>query len=677
MGMSEAPVVTERLDSWKEIASYLGRSVRTVIRWEHEKKLPIHRIPGGHRQAVFAYPREVDEWLQSDCAGSNEDRLSTITEEVPTAALEESPNAHARSGRSWIRNYGGWSLWVIAAVVLLTGGLLAVHSLTAPLQIQFTGIDQLTDDGTSKSGLVTDGERVYFGEQRDGRVVLAEVPVAGGQVRLIPTPFIDAYPQSVSPDGKELLVLDREGEEEERALWIVPTETGSPRRVGAVFCHSAAWSPDGRSIAYASGKGIYLTRDEGATSQEVRGFAQVPRLLHWSPDGKRLRFDLVDGGAGQFSLWDLTFSNEDEPQVASLIPIHISFNRNLTSLVMADDAGHSFFSLDSPSDNRIWFLERPWGMFSSQFAPIELGDQLAGISALALDRSARTLFVLSGVVSDTELLRLDPMTHDFVPFLPGTSAAYVDFSRDGRWIAYVGPGNQSLWISRADDSQKHEIDIQATEIELPRWSPDGRSIAFMARRPDRPWRIFIVPAAGGTPKEASTGFDNQGAPTWSPDGRWLVYGNVNCEEFGTCAIHKIDLSTGKELTVPGSQGMGTARWSPDGRYMAALFMERRQVYLLDLATAKWRKLADEMNGNDLSWSADSRYVYASRASGEKPEILRISVNDGKVESAVDLSAFNNLAGHVDTWFALAPDGSVIFMRWLGQTEIYALHYQAK
>lgn len=62
-------------------------------------------------------------------------------------------------------------------------------------------------------------------------------------------------------------------------------------------------------------------------------------------------------------------------------------------------------------------------------------------------------------------------------------------------------------------------------------------------------------------------------------------------------------------------------------------------------------------------------------SGDKPELLRIGLSDGKIESVVDLSAFSKLADDVDTWFGLAPDGSIIFMRWLEQTEIYALHYQ--
>jgi hypothetical protein len=55
-----------RLDSWKEIARYLNRDLSTVRRWEKEKGLPVHRVPGGARQAIFAYSEEIDGWLRGN-----------------------------------------------------------------------------------------------------------------------------------------------------------------------------------------------------------------------------------------------------------------------------------------------------------------------------------------------------------------------------------------------------------------------------------------------------------------------------------------------------------------------------------------------------------------------------------------------------------------------------------
>jgi tetratricopeptide (TPR) repeat protein len=54
-----------RLDCWKEIAAYLGRGERTVKRWETDRGLPAHRVPGAGRTSVYAYTVELDEWLKS------------------------------------------------------------------------------------------------------------------------------------------------------------------------------------------------------------------------------------------------------------------------------------------------------------------------------------------------------------------------------------------------------------------------------------------------------------------------------------------------------------------------------------------------------------------------------------------------------------------------------------
>jgi TolB-like protein len=53
-----------RLDSWKEIAAFFGRDERTVRRWEKERGLPAHRVPGGARGSVFAYANELADWLK-------------------------------------------------------------------------------------------------------------------------------------------------------------------------------------------------------------------------------------------------------------------------------------------------------------------------------------------------------------------------------------------------------------------------------------------------------------------------------------------------------------------------------------------------------------------------------------------------------------------------------------
>ena len=60
----------DRLDSWKQIANYMNRTVRTVQRWEAEEHLPVHRRVHGpmNRHPVHAYKSELDQWFLRNSA---------------------------------------------------------------------------------------------------------------------------------------------------------------------------------------------------------------------------------------------------------------------------------------------------------------------------------------------------------------------------------------------------------------------------------------------------------------------------------------------------------------------------------------------------------------------------------------------------------------------------------
>jgi len=64
MGAGPDPLTSKRLDSWKEIAAFFARAESTVKRWEAERGLPVYRVPGRGRSAVFAYSKELADWLK-------------------------------------------------------------------------------------------------------------------------------------------------------------------------------------------------------------------------------------------------------------------------------------------------------------------------------------------------------------------------------------------------------------------------------------------------------------------------------------------------------------------------------------------------------------------------------------------------------------------------------------
>lgn len=70
------------LNSWKEIAVYVGRSVRTVQRWERDLGLPVHRPRGRERTATMAFTAELDAWLRRTPVRSDENKDQHSTEQL-------------------------------------------------------------------------------------------------------------------------------------------------------------------------------------------------------------------------------------------------------------------------------------------------------------------------------------------------------------------------------------------------------------------------------------------------------------------------------------------------------------------------------------------------------------------------------------------------------------------
>ena len=102
----QKPSAADRLDSWKEIAAYLKRSVRTVHRWESEQGLPVHRHLHQSSGTVYAFRLELDAWWAS----------RKIELEAAAETLEETP-ATATPSRS-VAGLRRW-LMVMGAVVLV------------------------------------------------------------------------------------------------------------------------------------------------------------------------------------------------------------------------------------------------------------------------------------------------------------------------------------------------------------------------------------------------------------------------------------------------------------------------------------------------------------------------------------------------------------------------------
>jgi tetratricopeptide (TPR) repeat protein len=116
---------SERLDSWKEIASYLKRSVRSVQRWEAEEGMPVHRHQHEKRSTVYVFKSELDVWWR--------ERGAALAERDPTADVSLAPEGEGAESVPGIGQGGSVSeipppspRTLLRATVVGTGFALAV-----------------------------------------------------------------------------------------------------------------------------------------------------------------------------------------------------------------------------------------------------------------------------------------------------------------------------------------------------------------------------------------------------------------------------------------------------------------------------------------------------------------------------------------------------------------------
>src|SRR2546427_1723601 len=256
----------DRLDSWKEIAEYLRRDITTVIRWEREKGLPVHRVPGGKRHAVYAYREEIDAWLANGDSGGRNGPAAQAGASFPTATHAGGPDLRApmesiglqksetptNRGRLLTPPRISVLPWLPVAALVLVFALLITYYLSRPVAIpRISGFVQLTNDGRAKAGgLVTDGAMLYFVEATAQGRQICKVPVSGGEATPISGSF--SHPSISALDRKRsaLLVLDGMSAAKPGTLWALPVSGGEPTRVGDVVAYAAATSPDGKTLAY-------------------------------------------------------------------------------------------------------------------------------------------------------------------------------------------------------------------------------------------------------------------------------------------------------------------------------------------------------------------------------------------------------------------------------------------
>jgi Tol biopolymer transport system component len=429
------PPPGERLESWKEIAVYLNRSVRTLHRWEKEEGLPVHRQLHKELGSVFAYKSEVDAW------------------------------SRARSVRTENHRAG--------AVLIAGSDGSDVSELPRPLN-PYPGDSWPTfsPDGTSIALFVTE-------EGRYGDYWI--LPLNGGEPRRVTNDFQEGGAPAWTPDGQSLVI--RSSRAGSANLWRVSVADRTLERLtsGAGEDFDPTVSPDGRSVLFANVKRTWevIVQDIGSGRRRTvlakRTLLLFPRF---SPDGRRIAL------AGRNSRGDTHVFVMDAD------------GSNLRGITEGPGELNVMPQWSGDGETVYFYQVRPTQTFRSvsvsgralrEIAPWSFRQQYQG----AVDRRDRMAVYSSverGALQESRVRDLKTGSETGLPF-----ALYEQrFSRDGRLIAGESRDHELLVCKvrppRARRGDCRQLTSKAGHgLTTLAWSGDSTRLFFLRHTGHRVW----------------------------------------------------------------------------------------------------------------------------------------------------------------------------------------------
>jgi Tol biopolymer transport system component len=601
--------------------------------------------------------REIDSGRTSSVSGYS----SAV---AATAGPISGATAKARSGRQL------YAIAAVTAVILLAGIAYLLRPTLPPPRI--TGYTQITHGGQQKSfggqvatTVLTDGPRLYVQENINGRFVIAQVSSSGGETVPIATQLPNVSLLNISPDKSELLIGSFTGAQLEQSLWALPVLGGSPRRVTDLPSWDGTWMPNGDLLIARSDE--FLEVGPGGT----RKLASVPDLSYWfrwSPQGRAIRFTR-SAAKGTNTIWEIA---PDGTNLHALLPQWSATLHSEGS--WTPDGKYFLFQVAHQSHIDLWAMGEKGDLFHKvNHQPVRLTSGPLNFMSPQSNGDATKIYAV-GEQPRAELVRYDAKSGQFVPYLDGASVTDVSFSPDGKWVAYSTIPEGTLWRSHSDGSQKLQLTSAPLLAFLSRWSPDGKLIAFSGGDVEHPWRIYVVPADGGTPRSFSVGEFTAVRPSWMPDGNSIVFHDAPGSGGGG-AIRVFDLKTVRVSTIPDSNDMFAPVSSPDGRYISATSVDGQKLMPFDFTTQKWSELV-KMNVGFTDWSSDGKYVYFDTGLSDNPGVYRVRVAERKIERVTDLKGLRRSVFAWIPWSGITPDGSPLLVRDISSQEVYALDFEA-
>jgi Tol biopolymer transport system component/tRNA A-37 threonylcarbamoyl transferase component Bud32 len=596
-------------------------------------------LSGDGKMAPFALESIVLHCLEK----SPEDRFQSVRDIC--YALEASstpvPAAVAVPAPGGWRRYGIWSAAVLASIGL---GLLISYFFFAARQYH-PSVDgrvfaQITDDAGAElfPSLTADGKSLAYASKTAGNwdIYLRQVG-STESVNLTRDSTADDTQPAFSPDSRQIAFRsERSG----GGIFVMAADGSGVRRVSEAG-FNPAWSPDGRQLIYAE-EGISRPEDRsGRFSQlwAVDVASGRKRLVtkedavqpQWSPNGRFVAYWAIDLD-GDRDLWTIPADGGQ--------PIRVTRDHYLDwNPVWSADGAWLYFCSNRGGSMGIWRIPIRESSGEPRGAPEPIRTPATYPAHLSFSRDGRHMAYVQQVTTGRlSTVRFDPEREMVVSepkdILASTKgASRPALSPDGKWMAFNSTEQEEhLFVVGADGSNLRQLTNGDNRNRGPRWSPDGKRIAFFSTR-SGDWEIWTTDADGGNLRQVTNlGGQNVAWPVWSADGRRLAYTVFGQNTFLLDPAKAWNAQT--PVKLPPFPGQGQIfngwTWSPDGHTLAGFLNRDDGIALYSVASQTFQRLTE--HGSDPVWFSDSRRLLyhddgklrlVDRESGNTREVLSI------------------------------------------------------
>ncbi len=447
-----------------------------------------------------------------------------------------------------------------------------------------------------------DGKWVAFSSNRYGNYDVFVVPIAGGAPRRLTYYTGSNEVVGWSRDSQQVVFRSARGDgafPSVATLYEVAVGGGQERALPVDWGYSGSYSPDGKQFVFNRHPSVWSRkhyRGSYAADLWVGDFAQKAyrKLLG---DERYNRYWPMWGPKDEIYYVADPLPNDKSvkpgsPEVRTSVNniFKIGVNGGQPVQVTKHTSGSLFWPSMS-SDGKVIVYEENFGIWKLDVA------------------SGKTTEITLDINADEKQNQVDVETVD-------SELDAFDLSPSGRRAVISTRGQIVTIATDRGDITRVAPDAMASRSQSPKWSPDGKSLAFVSDRAGSD-EIWLSDPDGKNLKQITNLNNEKGAMLWSPDSRLLLYTAADKK------LYAYSVADGKTAIVTSSDvgRIGSVAVSPDSKWVTFSKQDRTMrshVYIAPITGGEERHISDDSllyAENNAVWTADGKYIVFTSTAG--------------------------------------------------------------